>query len=86
MRRINQGIVAGVSPLTRLLFPGSGGNRGLLRSNQGTVELEYAPSRAFALRQYSSNVFDNRFDVFGASFELAISRRIGVFGRYGYGS
>jgi len=47
-----------------------------------------APSRAFALRlQYSSgNVFDNRFDVFGANFELAISRRIGVFGRYGYGS
>jgi len=71
MRRILIiGIVAGVSPLTRLLFPGSGGNRGLFGDpNQGTVELEYAPSRAFALRlQYSSgNVFDNRFDVFGAN-------------------
>ena len=85
----NQGIVEGVSPLTRLLFPGSGGNRGLFGDpNQSMVELEYAPSRAFALRlQYSGgNVFDNRFDVFGANFELALSRRVGVFGRYGYGS
>ncbi len=50
-----QGIVRGVSPLTRLLFPGSSGNRGLFGNpNQGTVELEYAPSRAFALRLQSS--------------------------------
>lgn len=85
----DQGILGGVSPLTRLLFPGSGGNRGLFRDpNQGTVELEYAPSSSFALRiQYSGgNVFDGRFDVLGANFELALSREIGVFGRYGYGS
>jgi porin len=85
----NQGIVGGVAPLTNLLFPGSGGNRGLFGDpNQGTVELEYAPSRAFALRlQYSSgNILDGHFDVLGANFELALSRRVGIFGRYGYGS
>lgn len=85
----DQGIVRGVSPLSRLLFPGNSGNRGLFGDpNQGTVELEYAPSRAFALRlQYSlGSFFDNRFDVFGANFELALSRQFGVFGRYGYGS
>ena len=50
--------------------------------------MEYSPSQAFALRlQYSGgNVFDRRFDVFGANAELALSRRVGIFGRYGYGS
>ena len=79
----------GVSPLSRLLFPDSGENRGLFQDpNQGTFELEYAPSKAFTLRlQYSGgNVFEGRFDVLGANFELALSRGIGVFGRYGYGS
>jgi len=84
----DRGTVAGVSPLSRLLYPSGGGNRGLFGDpDQGIVELEYAPSKAFALRlQYSGgNVFDHHFDVFGANFELAVSRRLGIFGRYGYG-
>jgi BMFP domain-containing protein YqiC len=54
---------------------------------QGTVELEYAPSRQFALRlQYSGGeVLDNRYDVFGANFELTLSSKFAIFGRYGYG-
>ena len=79
----------GVSPFTRLLYPNGGGNGGVFGdSYQGTVELEYSPSQAFALRlQYSGgNVFDRRFDVFGVNVELALSRRLGIFGRYGYGS
>jgi len=82
-------IVGGVSSLTRLLYPDGGGNRGLFGDPyQGTVELEYSPSKAFALRlQYSGgNIFDGRFDVFGVNFELALNPRLGVFGRYGYGS
>lgn len=85
----NQGQVRGVSPFTRLLYPNGGGNGGIFGdSYQGTVELEYSPSQAFAVRlQYSGgNVFDRRFDVFGANVELALSRRLGIFGRYGYGS
>lgn len=85
----DRGQVEGLSPLTTLLYPSEGGNRGIFGDpHQGTVELEYAPSQAFALRlQYSGgNLFDRRFDVFGANFELAVTRRLGIFGRYGYGS
>jgi Carbohydrate-selective porin, OprB family/S-layer homology domain len=55
---------------------------------QSMVELEYAPSRQFALRlQYSGGeILDNRYDVFGANFELALSPKFAIFGRYGYGS
>jgi porin len=83
------GEVEGVSALTTLLYPDEGGNRGLFGNPyQGTVELEYSPSQTFTLRlQYSGgNVFDRHFDVFGANFELSLSRRLGLFGRYGYGS
>lgn len=85
----SQGLVRGMSPFMRLLYPEDGGSRGIFGDPyQGTVELEYAPSRAFALRlQYSGgSAFDRPFDVFGANFELALSRRLGIFGRYGYGS
>jgi len=85
----SQGLVRGVSPFVRLLYPEDGGSRGIFGNPyQGTVELEYAPSRVFALRlQYSGgSAFDHPFDVFGANFELVLSRRLGIFGRYGYGS
>ncbi|OWY65489.1 S-layer protein [cyanobacterium TDX16] len=81
--------VEGVSALTRLLYPDEGGDRGLFGNPyQGTVELEYSPNPAFTLRlQYSSgNTFDRHFGVFGANVELDLSRRLGLFGRYGYGS
>ena len=85
----NQRVVPSVFPFARLLYPNSGGNRGLVGDPyQGIIELEYSPSSAFALRlQYSGgNVFDGRFDVFGANFELAFSQQLAIFGRYGYGS
>ena len=85
----NQTVVGGVSSLIRLLYPDGGGNRGLFGDPyQGTVELEYSPSKTFALRlQYSGgNIFDSRFDVFGINFELALNQKLGVFGRYGLGS
>ena len=65
------------------------GDRGLFGNTyQGAVEVEYSPSRSFALRlQYSGGeVFDNRFDVIGANFELTFAKKFGIFGRYGYGS
>ncbi len=85
----NQRVVGSVFPFARLLYPNGGGERGLFGDPyQGTVELEYSPSKAFALRlQYSGgNISDGRFDVFGANLELAVSRQLGIFGRYGYGS
>lgn len=85
----NQRVVGSVFPFARLLYPNGGGERGLFGDPyQGTVELEYSPSSAFALRlQYSGgNISDHRFDVFGANLELAVSRQLGIFGRYGYGS
>jgi len=85
----SQGFVRAAAPFTRLLYPTGGGELGLFGDTyQGMAELEYSPSRAFALRlQYSGGrVFDNRFDVIGANVELAISPQVAVFGRYGYGS
>lgn len=42
---------------------------------EGTVELEYSPSRTLALRlQYSGgSVFDNGFDAFGANLVQVIT-------------
>lgn len=73
-----------------MLYPNGNSNsdKGLFGNPyQGIVELEYSPSKTFAVRlQYSGGkMFDNRFDVFGANIELA-SQSIGVFGRYGYGN
>ncbi len=85
-----RGNATGISLLNGILYPNSAnGDRGLFGDPyQGVVELEYSPSKAFALRlQYSGGkIFDGRFDVVGANAELAISRQIGIFGRYGYGS
>lgn len=72
-----------------ILFPNRGGSGGLFGDPyQGTVEIEYSPSKTFALRlQYSGGVFLNTpFDVFGANFELALSPQVGIFGRYGHGT
>jgi porin len=97
----DQGGINGVLPFVELLYPGNfippgvgvpatpSGERGLFGDTyQGSVELEYAPSRSFALRlQYSGGeIFDNRFDVIGANFELTLAQKFGIFGRYGYGS
>lgn len=85
-----QGNPTGISLLNRVLYPNAAnGDRGLFGDPyQGVVELEYSPSKTFALRlQYSGGkIFDGRFSVFGANAELALSRQVGIFGRYGYGS
>ncbi|MFN6559507.1 MAG: iron uptake porin [Nostoc sp. ChiSLP01] len=80
---------ASVSPLGNLLYSDGDSKSGLFKDpNQTTVELEYLPSSALAIRlQYSGgNLFDGRFDVFGANVELALSQQLAIFGRYGYGS
>ncbi|MFB2768630.1 iron uptake porin [Pelatocladus sp. BLCC-F211] len=85
----NQGPIRGTAPFARLLYPTGRGDQGLFGDTyQGTVEVEYAPSKVFALRlQYSGGeLFDHHFDVFGANFELAFSPKFAIFARYGYGS
>lgn len=73
------------------LFPSAGGGaKGGLFGDpyQGVVELEYAPNRSLALRlQYSGGeVFGSNFQAIGFNGELALSDRVGIFGRYGYSS
>lgn len=96
------GVLQGLSSFTQVLYPDGFtnaaapngnlnvvGDRGLFGDTyQGTVEVEYAPTRAFALRlQYSGGaIFDNRFDVFGVNAELTLGQKFGIFGRYGYGN
>ncbi|MEG4352197.1 iron uptake porin [Microcoleus sp. LAD1_D5] len=84
-----EGTIIGGTLFTRLLYPTVKGDRGLFGDTyQGILEAEYSPSSDLALRlQYSGGTFyGNRFDVFGANVELTIADRIGLFGRYGYGS
>lgn len=81
--------VPGIFPLGYILYPNRRGDGGLFGDPyQGIIELEYAPSKTFALRlQYTGgNILGGRFDVFGANVELTLADRIGLFGRYGYGS
>ncbi|WP_414753679.1 iron uptake porin [Anabaena sp. CCY 9910] len=81
--------VPGIFPLGYILYPNGRGEGGLFGDPyQGIIELEYAPSRRFALRlQYTSgSILGGNFDVFGANLELTLSDRFAVFGRYGYGS
>ncbi|MEM6753120.1 MAG: iron uptake porin [Cyanobacteria bacterium P01_C01_bin.38] len=92
------GIIIGNVPFINVLYDApnpnipnapSGGSRGLFGDNyQGVVEVEFAPSRDFALRlQYSGGeVFDNRFDAVGANLEFTLANKLGIFGRYGYSS
>lgn len=87
--------VIGTTFFTRILYPtqttvpDAGGDRGLFgQTHQGTVEVEYAPSRAFAIRlQYAGGqLFGNRFDAIGANVEYTFAPGIGIFGRYGRGN
>lgn len=72
------------------LFPTAGGrSKGGLFGDpyMGIVELEYAPTKAIALRlQYSGGeLLGSNFGVFGVNAELAITSKVGVFARYGSG-
>ncbi|KAB8330186.1 S-layer protein [Scytonema tolypothrichoides VB-61278] len=97
------GVIQGLSPFTNILYsrqfraaggdrsidPNITGDRGFFGDTyQGTVEVEYAPSRAFAVRlQYSGGeLFKNRFDSYGVNVELTLAQKFGIFGRYGYGN
>jgi porin len=89
------GPLVGTAFFTDVLYPGRagnparGGDRGLFgQTHQGTVEVEYAPSRNFALRvQYAGGqVFGNQFNAIGANVEYTFARGVGVFGRYGRGN
>lgn len=85
----NQGQVRGLSTFIPLLYSTNAGDRGLFGDTyQGLVEFEYAPSKILAVRlQYSGGyVLSNHFDVFGVNFEFALSDKLAVFGRYGYGN
>ena len=72
----------------------AGINRGLFGdSYQATAELEFAPKNAagekpFALKLLYTNGSVNNTDVNsgGVNFEWAFSKKIAVFGRYGFGS
>ena len=62
----------GIPAPASLLYPDQDGEGGVFGNpNQGTVEFEYSPSKAFALRlQYGGgNIFDGRFDGFGVNLE-----------------
>jgi Carbohydrate-selective porin, OprB family/S-layer homology domain len=70
-----------------LLFPNQGAQGGLFGDPRlGIVELEYAPSRAFAVRlQYANGeIFESNFDAIGVNVEATLFRHLGIFGRYGY--
>jgi porin len=90
----SRGINNSPSRLAQLLYandlaPNNQSKRGLFGDTyQGTVEVEYSPSKAFALRlQYSGGeIASNRFDVIGANAELTLGEKLGIFARYGYGN
>jgi hypothetical protein len=87
----NQQVVGGGGTNDVRLFPagGGGGDSGLFGDPyQGIVELEYAPTKAFATKlQYGGGrVFGSNFNVVGINTELALSDRVGIFGRYGSGA
>jgi len=87
----NQRLTGGGGPEDVRLFPISGGGAagGLFGDPyQGIIELEYAPINWFTARLLYSGgrLFGSDFDVFGANIELALSDRLGLFGRYGSAS
>ena len=54
--------------------------------NLGVVELEFSPSKTSAIRfQYSGGTQSSEeYDVIGANLELALGKKLGIFGRFGY--
>lgn len=87
----NQRLTGGGGAQDIRLFPmGGGGAAGGLFGDpyQGIIELEYAPIKWFTARLLYSNgrIFGSKFDAFGANVELALSDRLGLFGRYGSAS
>jgi hypothetical protein len=87
--RDSTSFVPGIFPIGYALYPNGGSTGGLFGDpHQGIAEVEYAPSKNFSVRlQYAfGNILGGQFNVFGANFELALSDRFGIFGRYGRAS
>jgi hypothetical protein len=87
----NQQFLGGGRTQDVRLFPAAGGGaKGGLFGDPytGIVELEYAPSKALSLRlQYSGGeLLGSNFKVFGVNADLALTRQVGLFARYGTGS
>jgi porin len=87
----NQQFLGGGRTQDVRLFPAAGGGaKGGLFGDPytGIVELEYALSKALSLRlQYSGGeLLGSNFKVFGVNADLALTRQVGLFARYGTGS
>ena len=85
----NDGLLGGGGNDDVRLFPtGGGGAEGGLFDDprQGAIEVEYAPSDAFAVKIHyvAGELFGSDFQGVGANFEWSILPQIGIFGRYGY--
>ncbi|PSB10090.1 S-layer protein [Pleurocapsa sp. CCALA 161] len=85
----NSSFTPGIFPIGYILYPDGESKGGLFGDPyQGAVEIEFTPVNPVIIRfQYTGGeILGKRFDVVGANFEWAISERVAVFGRYGYGS
>jgi hypothetical protein len=80
--KADQAAIATASPI----FSGDDVGGLLNAPNLGVVELAIAPSRDFTISlQYSTGTQSgNDYDAIGANLELALGRRVGLFGRFGY--
>jgi hypothetical protein len=87
----NQRFVGGGGPDDIQLFPRSGGGAdgGFFGDPyQGFLELEYAPHKRVTLRLQTvgGQIFGSSFTGLGVNFDVALNRKVGIFGRYGYAS
>lgn len=76
-----------LSSFSYVLYPDRLSRGGLFGDNyQGFAELEYAPSKTFALRlQYAGGrLSGDSFNGVGVNLEWTVASQIGIFGRYGY--
>ena len=65
----------------------SDNNEGVFEDpNLGVVELEISPAKTFAIRfQYSGGIQSSEeYDVIGTNLEVALGKKLGIFGRFGY--